>query len=68
MKLKISRGFLEKLEKQISFIAKDKSAAARKFKNELLDRIKEIPGMPIKTRSLFYLTGMISGIWFYSET
>ena len=55
MKLKISRGFLQKLEKQIDFIAKDKPGAARKFKNELLTRIKEITGMPFKNRkSVFF--------------
>ena len=55
MKLKISRSFLQKLDKQIDFIAKDKPGAARKFKHELLDRIKQIPEMPFKNRkSIFF--------------
>jgi hypothetical protein len=55
MKLKFTLGFQEKLEKQIEFIAKDKSIASRKFKNDLLTRIKEIPVMPYKKPKIYFL-------------
>ncbi len=55
MKLKISKSFKDKLNNQVKFIAKDKPSAARKFKSEIIKRIKEIPQMPFKNRkSLFF--------------
>ncbi len=55
MKLKISDSFKEKLNEQIKFIAKDKPLVARKFKTELLKRIKDIPQMPYSNRkSIFF--------------
>ncbi|RDV13182.1 type II toxin-antitoxin system RelE/ParE family toxin [Pontibacter diazotrophicus] len=55
MKLKVTKGFRDKLNAQIEYIAKDKPAAARKFKNDLILKIKEIPGMPFKNRkSVFF--------------
>jgi plasmid stabilization system protein ParE len=43
MKIKITRGFRDKLNAQVEYIAKDKPGAARKFKNDIISRIKEIP-------------------------
>jgi len=55
MKISITEDFKSKLADQVEFIARDKPGAARKFKNELLKRIKEIPKMPKKHRkSIFF--------------
>lgn len=55
MRLKISKSFRNKLNDQVKFIAKDKPSAARKFKSEIIERIKEIPQMPFKNRkSIFF--------------
>ncbi len=55
MKIKITRSFQEKLRDQIEFIAKDKPSIARKFKNELLERIRNVSTMPYKSRkSIFF--------------
>ena len=55
MRLKISKSFRDKLNDQVTFIAKDKPSAARKFKSEIIKRIKEIPKMPFKNRkSIFF--------------
>jgi len=45
----------KKLNLQIEYIAKDKATAARKFKEEILQRIKEVPAMPYCNRkSIFF--------------
>ena len=55
MKLKATKGFRDKLNAQVDYIAQDKPAAARKFKNDLISKIKEIPDMPFKNRkSVFF--------------
>lgn len=55
MKIKVLKSFRDKLNHQVEFIAKDKPGAARKFKTEILNRIKEIPQMPLKNRkSIFF--------------
>jgi plasmid stabilization system protein ParE len=55
MKLKFTKGFREKLNAQVDFIAKDKPDTARKFKNDLIAKINEMPGMPFKHRkSIFF--------------
>ena len=55
MKLRFTREFRDKLNAQVDYIAKDKPAAARKFKNELISNIKEIPYMPFRHRkSIFF--------------
>ena len=55
MKLKFTKGFREKLNAQVDYIAKDKPTAARRFKNDLIARIKEIPDMPFNHRnSIFF--------------
>jgi len=55
MKLRILKSFSFKLNAQIEYIAKDKPKAARKFKTELLLRIKEIPKTPFANRkSIFF--------------
>ncbi|MCD4772703.1 MAG: type II toxin-antitoxin system RelE/ParE family toxin [Bacteroidales bacterium] len=55
MKVKISNSFKEKLNDQVEFIAKDKPSAARKFKSEIIQKIREIPQMPfINRKSIFF--------------
>jgi plasmid stabilization system protein ParE len=55
MKLRILKSFRDKLNEQIEYIAKDKPRAARKFKSDILRRIKEIHAMPFAyRRSIFF--------------
>jgi plasmid stabilization system protein ParE len=55
MKLRILKSFGDKLNDQVDFIAQDKPSAARRFKSEILARIKEIPKMPYANRkSIFF--------------
>ncbi len=55
MRLRILTSFGDKLNDQVEYIAKDKPAAARKFKREVIRRIKEIPKMPFANRkSIFF--------------
>ncbi len=48
MDIKILESFSEKLNSQIKYIARDKPAAARKFKNGVLQALNSIPKMPYK--------------------
>ena len=55
MRVKITRSFSTKLNKQVNYIARDKPANARKFKNEIILRIKSISKMPYQNRkSMFF--------------
>ncbi len=55
MKIRIAKKFRDKLNKQVDYIAKDKPSAARKFKNDLLSKIKDISNMPFSNRkSIFF--------------
>lgn len=55
MKLRILKSFRDKLNGQVEYIAKDKPGAARKFKSDIIKRIKEIPKMPLAGRkSIFF--------------
>ncbi len=55
MRLRILTSFSDKLNDQVEYIAKDKPAAARKFKIEVIKRIKEIASMPYANRkSIFF--------------
>ncbi len=55
MRLKILTSFKNKLNDQVEFIAKVKPTAARKFKSELIRRIKEVSQMPyINRKSIFF--------------
>jgi plasmid stabilization system protein ParE len=46
--------FINRLENQIEYISLDNTARARKFKNELLERLKDIPNNPFKYRKSIY--------------
>ena len=55
MNLRILKSFRGKLNEQVEYIAKDKPGAARKFKSDVLNRIKNIPSMPFACRrSIFF--------------
>ena len=55
MKLRILKSFRDKLNEQVEYIAKDKPGAARKFKTDVLNRIKEIPSMPFACRRSIFI-------------
>jgi plasmid stabilization system protein ParE len=54
MKVDILLSFREKLGYQVAYIAKDKPQAARKFKNEFIKRIKQLPKNPYSNRKSIY--------------
>lgn len=54
MKILFSESFLYRLESQIEYISKDSPARARKFKAELLAKIKAIPKRPLSHRKSIY--------------
>ena len=54
MKIAFKDSFLNRLENQIDYIAQDSPARARKFKNDLLSRIKEISKNPFRYRKSIY--------------
>ncbi|MBT6836852.1 MAG: type II toxin-antitoxin system RelE/ParE family toxin [Bacteroidetes bacterium] len=55
MIIRITKSFRNKLNDQVEYIAKDKISAARKFKSEVLNTIRQIPSMPFKNRkSIFF--------------
>lgn len=55
MKLRITRKFSNKLNAQVDYIAQDKPSAARKFKTDILQQIRQIPVMPFRHRkSIFF--------------
>ena len=54
MKILFKDSFLFRLENQLDFIAKNNPSNARKFKNELLKKIIEIPSSPFKHRKSIY--------------
>jgi plasmid stabilization system protein ParE len=54
MKVLFKESFLCRLENQLEYISSDSPARARKFKNDLLQRIREIPGNPYKYRKSIY--------------
>jgi plasmid stabilization system protein ParE len=55
MRLRILKSFRDKLNDQVDYIARDKPASARKFKSDVIKRIKGIPRMPYANRkSIFF--------------
>jgi plasmid stabilization system protein ParE len=54
MKILFKDTFVSRLEKQIDFISIDNPGNARKFKSELLSKIKEIPSNPYRYRKSIY--------------
>jgi plasmid stabilization system protein ParE len=54
MKIIFKESFIIRLEHQVEYIAADSPARARKFKTELLNRIKQIPSNPYQNRKSVY--------------
>ncbi|MDF1575468.1 MAG: type II toxin-antitoxin system RelE/ParE family toxin [Bacteroidales bacterium] len=55
MKIRILKTFGDRLNDQVDYIAKDKPGAARKFKTDIIIRIRDIPDMPFANRkSIFF--------------
>jgi hypothetical protein len=54
MKLGILKTFGDKLNDQVDYIAKDKPNAARKFKSDVLKKIKDVPNMPFANRKSIF--------------
>jgi plasmid stabilization system protein ParE len=54
MKIDILLSFRDKLGHKIAYIAKDIPEAARKFKNEILKRIKQLLKNPYSNRKSIY--------------
>ncbi len=54
MKIVFKDTFLIRLENQIEYISCDSPKRARKFKSDLLGRIKEIPANPYRYRKSIY--------------
>ena len=55
MKIRILKSFEDNLNDQLAYIANDKPGAARKFKSDIINRIREIPDMPFANRkSIFF--------------
>ena len=59
MKIIYKESFINRFENQLDFIAEDKLSAARKFKKELLERIKEIPSNPYRFRKSIYFENVL---------
>lgn len=54
MKIIFKDTFVFKLENQIEYIAKDSPSRARKFKADLIKKLKLIPGNPYQYRPSIY--------------
>lgn len=54
MEIKILSSFADKLAKQVEYIAKNKPQAARKFKKDVLLKIRTVSSMPYKYKKSIY--------------
>jgi plasmid stabilization system protein ParE len=54
MKVIFKKTFIVRIESQIEYISLDSPIRARKFKSDLLGRIKEIPTNPYRYRKSIY--------------
>jgi plasmid stabilization system protein ParE len=54
MKIIFKESFIRRLENQVEYIAPDSPVQARKFKTELLNKIKQIPLNPTQNRKSVY--------------
>lgn len=54
MKIKTLKSFSYKLADQVEYIAEDKPFAARKFKKDVLNLLKELEVLPYKQRKSIY--------------
>lgn len=69
MKVVFKDTFVVRLEKQIEYISLDSPERARKFKNELIKKIKEIPKRPMSFwKSIYFDNEMIRDLIFKGYT
>jgi plasmid stabilization system protein ParE len=54
MNIEFRDSFVNKLNRQIGYIASDKPIAARKFKKEILERCKSLTKQPFKCKKSIY--------------
>jgi plasmid stabilization system protein ParE len=55
MKVELLDAFVEQLNEQVDYIARDKPSAARKFKNDVLNHVKKLGSNPfIHRRSVYF--------------
>jgi plasmid stabilization system protein ParE len=54
MKIIFKESFVRRLENQVEYIAADSPSRARKFKTDLINRIKQIPSNPTQNRKSVY--------------
>lgn len=54
MRIEFLESFVEKLDKQLAYIAQDKPFAARKFKSELFQQIKLLAAHPFLHKKSIY--------------
>lgn len=54
MKVKLQDTFVQKLNRKIAFIARDKPIAARRFKKDPLTKIKQLVDKPFKNKRSIY--------------
>ena len=59
MKIIYKESFVNRFENQLDFIAEDKLSAARKFRKDILERIKEIPSNPYSFRKSIYFDNVL---------
>jgi plasmid stabilization system protein ParE len=55
MRLELQDNFIKKLNRQIAYLAADKPEAAKKFKRDVLLRIKNIPKSPYSYVRSWYI-------------
>lgn len=69
MKVVFKDSFVDRLEKQIDYISIDSPPRARKFKNDLLNRVKEISKNPFRYRkSIYFNTDNVRDLIFKGYT
>lgn len=69
MKIEFRDSFVDKLNRQVLYISEDKPSAARKFKNDLLDKIKKLIDQPYKNRrSIYFENDQIRDLTFKGYT
>jgi plasmid stabilization system protein ParE len=69
MKIIYKDTFVDRLEKQLRYIAKDSPKSAKKLKTELIQRIKEIPANPyLNRKSIYFENDLIRDLIFKGYT
>jgi plasmid stabilization system protein ParE len=69
MKIVYKDTFVFRLEKQIKYIAIDNPTAARRFKKDLIEKIKTIPSNPLIFRkSIYFESDLIRDLIFKGYT